>query len=131
MQTAGAAARPPAPAPNVSGTSSEPPPAWFSAAGRDGWFAYHSFCWTTACVDFLPPDRRTDVPAIRARDGERIGLHLGFEPKSVAVRVLATGTRYSLVARRDTSWRVRGAGLIAVEVRAAQGTAAYLARVTR
>ena len=53
---AGAAkAKPGTPPPNVAGTTSEPPAAWFQANGRAAWFAYSSFCWTTACVDFLRP----------------------------------------------------------------------------
>lgn len=128
---AGAAqAKPPTAPPNVAGTSSEPPPAWFDGAARPGWFAYSSFCWTTACVSFIPPARRTDLPRVSARVGETLAIHLGFVPKSVLVRVLETNKSYALVARRDTAWRVRARGLIQVEARAAKGSASYLARIT-
>ncbi len=124
-----ALAAPGAPAPNVAGTSGEPPPAWLGAGGHEQWLAYSSFCWATTCVDFLPPARRTDLPQVVARPGSRISIHLRFVPTSVRVRVLATGNTYGLVARRDTSWRVRGSGVVSVEVRAAKGTASYLARI--
>ena len=127
---AAAEAKPPTPPPNVAGTTSEPPPAWFDGSARPGWFAYSSFCWTTACVSFIPPARRTDLPRVSARVGETLAIHLGFVPKSVLVRVLETNRSYALVARRDTAWRVRARGLIQVETRAAKGSASYLARIT-
>lgn len=124
-----ASAAPGTPPPNVAGTTAEPPPAWFGVGGVERWFAYGSFCWTTACVDFLPPARRTDLPKLAARPGQTLAIHLRFVPKSVRVRVLATGNAYPLVAAGDTRWRVRGSGVIVVEVRAARGSASYLARV--
>ncbi len=126
-----ASAKPGTPPPDVKGTTYEPPPAWASAQGGDGWLAYGSFCWQTACVDFIPPSRRTDVPKLRAQAGVTIGIHLRFVPKSVRVRVLETGRSYSLVAARDTHWRVRGSGLIVVEARGAAGSASYVARIVR
>lgn len=130
LVVAAAQAKPPTPPPNVAGTSAEPPPAWFDGAARPGWFAYSTFCWTTACVDYLPPARRPDLPRLSARVGQTLGIHLGFVPKSVLVRVLETNKSYALVARRDTTWRVRARGLIQVEARAAKGSASYLARIT-
>ncbi len=129
LAAAAALAAPGAPPPNVAGTSGEPPPAWLGAGGREQWLAYSSFCWATTCVDFLPPARRTDLPKVVARRGTRISIHLRFVPTWVRVRMLATGKTYGLVARRDTSWRVRGSGVVSVEVRAAKGTASYLARI--
>lgn len=126
-----APAKPGTPPPNVAGTTSEPPPAWFRIGSRASWFAYSSFCWTAACVDFLPPSRRTDLPRLTARPGQAVAIHLGFAPKSVLVRVLATRRSYPLIARRDTSWRVRGSGVIVIEVRGVTGSASYLARLTR
>lgn len=127
----GALAKPTTPPPNVAGTTGEPPPAWFQVGERAHWFAYGSFCWTTTCVDFLPPSRRTDLPKTTARAGQTLAIHLPFVPKSVRVRVLATNTTYALIARRDTSWRVRGSGIVLVEARGAKGSASYLARLTR
>lgn len=124
-------AKPRTPPPGVAGTPGEPPPAWFAAGARDGWLAYGSFCWRTACVDFLPPDRRTDVPPVRAPIGSRLSLHLGFAPRWVRVRMLDTGRTYALVARRDTGWRVRSTGLFVVEARGAGGSASYLGRIVR
>ena len=128
---AGALAKPGTPPPNVAGTTGEPPPAWFQLGGRAQWFAYSSFCWTTTCVDFLPPARRTDLPKVAARAGQTLAIHLGFVPKRVSVRVLETSKTYALVAGRDTSWRVRGSGIVLVETRGAKGTASYAARITR
>jgi hypothetical protein len=126
-----AQAKPSTPPPNVAGTTGEPPPAWFGIAGRSDWLAYSSFCWTTTCVTFLPPARRTDLPSIAARTGQTIQIHLAFVPRSILVRVAATGRSYPLVARRDTSWRARGSGVILVEARGAKGSASYAARLTR
>jgi hypothetical protein len=122
-------AAPGTPPPNVAGTTSEPPPAWFGASGVERWFAYGSYCWTTACLDFLPPARRTDLPKLVARPGQTLAIHLRFVPKSIRVRVLATGRVYPLVSARDTRWRIRGSGVIVVEVRATRGSASYLARI--
>ena len=124
-----AGAAPSLPPPNVAGTTAEPPPAWFGLGGVERWFAYGSFCWTTACVDFLPPARRTDLPKLPARPGQTLAIHFTFVPKSVRVRVLATGNAYPLVAARDTHWRIRGAGVVVVDVRGARGSASYLARL--
>jgi hypothetical protein len=129
--TAVAQAEPRTPPPNVAGTTGEPPPAWFALGARSGWLAYSSFCWTTTCVDFLPPARRTDLPQIRANVGQRLGIHLAFVPRSILVRVLVTKRSYPLVATRDTSWRVRGSGVIVVEARGAKGSASYAARIRR
>ncbi len=128
---AGAQAKPGTPPPNVAGTTSEPPPAWFQVNGRAAWFAYSSFCWTTACVDFLPPSRRTDLPRVSVSAGRVLSIHLGFTPKSILVRNATTKASYPLIAHRDTAWRVRGSGIIVVEVRGAKGSASYLARIDR
>ena len=131
LLASGASAKPGTPPPNVAGTTGEPPPAWFALGARSGWLAYSSFCWTTVCVDFLPPARRTDLPKLAARPGQTLQIHLGFAPRSVLVRVLETNKAYPLVARRDTSWRVRGSGVILVEARGAKGSASYAARLGR
>ena len=124
-----ALAKPGTPPPNVAGTTSEPPPAWFQANRRVEWFAYSSFCWTTSCVDFLPPVRRTDLPRVSVRPGQVLAIHLAFVPRSVLVRNVTTKASYPLAARRDTAWRVRGSGIVLVEVRAAKGSASYLVRI--
>lgn len=124
-------AKPGTPPPNVAGTAGEPPPAWFTLGARSDWLAYSSFCWTTTCVTFLPPERRTDLPKLVAKEGQTLAIHLAFTPKTVLVRVLATKQSYPLVAGRDTSWRVRGSGVILVEARGAKGSASYVARITR
>ncbi|MBA2535833.1 MAG: hypothetical protein H0V20_00170 [Actinobacteria bacterium] len=127
---AGAAkAKPGTPPPNVAGTTSEPPAAWFQANGRAAWFAYSSFCWTTACVDFLPPARRTDLPRASLSPGQVLSIHLGFIPRSILARNLTTKASYPLVALRDTAWRVRGSGIVLIEARAAKGSASYLVRI--
>ena len=125
---AGAAA-PTDPPPNVEGTKGEPPPAWAVGSGTDTWLAYSSFCWRTTCVTFLPPNRRDDVPTVKARRGAFLVIHLGFDPRWVKVRHLASGTSFPLVAAAVTRWRVRRAGLISIETRGSGGTASYLARV--
>lgn len=126
-----AQAKPGTPPPNVAGTTGEPPPAWFTLGARSDWLAYSSFCWTTTCITFLPPARRTDLPKLVAKEGQTLTIHLGFVPRSVLVRVLATNRSYPLVTRRDPSWRVRGSGVILVEARGAKGSASYAARIVR
>ena len=118
-----AVAVPPGPPPKVGGTSVAPPPAWIEAGKVQKWLAYSSYCWTTACVDFIPPAMRTDVPSLTVRRGRAVTIHFRFLPKNVTVRglVVAPG--------RIVTWRPRTAGLALVAADAATGDASYLVRI--
>jgi hypothetical protein len=125
---AAGSAMPPGPPPRVGGTMTAPPPAWVEFGRSSRWLAYGSYCWETACVDMIPPDRRADLPLLRARRGQLLRIQLRFAPRSVVVRV------GSAVVKRDTarttSWHARRSGLIFVDAKGRGGSASYLARLT-
>jgi hypothetical protein len=111
----------------VGGTTTAPPPAWIESGKSSRWLAYGSYCWETACVDMIPPDRRTDLPVLHARRGQVFRIQLRFVPRSVAVRVGQAVVKRG--SSRTTSWRARRSGLLFVEVKDSPGSAAYLARL--
>ena len=118
-----AAARPAGPMPRGA---LSPPAAWVGTAAADRWLAFSTSCWTRGCVDYIPPERRRDLPRIVVRPGERIVFHLGFTPRSLSLRV---GRRsYALPASAAPSWRVRGGGVVALQAFGPRGDASYVAR---
>lgn len=120
-------AQPAPPPPQVEGVSEAPPPAWIETSRGGRWLAYSTFCWTTACVDFVPPSMRDDLPRVVVRRGEVVRFHLGFEPRSLSVRV---GSRlFRLRPARTSSWRAVSGGLLLLEAEHARGDASYVARV--
>jgi hypothetical protein len=119
-----AAARPPGHPPPRGSLS--PPASWVDTAGADRWLAFSTSCWTRGCIDYIPPERRTDLPRILVRPGERVVFHLGFTPRSLSLRV---GRRsYTLPPSAAASWRVRGGGVIALQAFGGRGDAGYVAR---
>lgn len=124
-----AAAPPTGPAPRVSGVSNPPPPAWVAASSGSRWLAYSSFCWTTSCVDFIPPAQRADLPRVRVRLGETITFHVRFAPKSVTVTMLPGGKPQTLAAARSARWRVRSVGTLVLAAKGPQGSASYVAKL--
>jgi hypothetical protein len=129
-----ARAVPDGPPPKVSGATVVPPPAWFSVGARERWFAYSSYCWTgrtgaAACVDFLPPTRRLDLPRVRAAVGQRLVTHLAFLPTKLSLSLLGkTGVvrTWTLPRARLVSWRIARLGLILIEAKSSRGSASYL-----
>ena len=129
-----AAAMPGGPPPEPGPAS--PPPAWIDSAKGDHWLAYSSYCWTAgegsdpvaACVDFIPPEMRSELPSLRLRRGELVRFHLGFTPTEVSIQV---GKRsFSLAATADPTWRVRGKGKFAtLSVQAEGGSASYVTQI--
>jgi hypothetical protein len=132
-----ARAVPDAPPPKVSGATIAPPPAWFALGAREAWFAYTSYCWTdrsgaAACVDFLPPARRPDLPRVRAAVGQRLVIHLGFVPSKLSLSVLGeAGARrtWTLPRARLATWRIARLGIVLVEAKSSRGSAGYLVRL--
>jgi hypothetical protein len=122
------------PPPKVRGADVAPPPAWFSLGAREAWFAYSSYCWTgsngaAACVDFLPPARRRDLPRARTAVGQQLVIHLRFVPTKITVSLIGkTGVvrTWTLPRARLTRWRIARLGLILVEAKSSRGSAGYL-----
>jgi hypothetical protein len=115
----------------VSGAQAAPPPAWVELGPRSRWLAYSSYCWRkgtkAACVDFIPPQSRPDVPTIAVRRGTRLRFRLGFRPTSVKLLLLGPGPRrtWSLAAARSTSWRAVRAGVFQLNAKGTGGSAGY------
>jgi hypothetical protein len=113
-----------------------PPPAWVDTAKGDHWLAYSGYCWTgpegsepiAACVDFIPPDMRPELPVLKLRRGEVVRFHLGFTPTKLSVQI---GKRsFRLAATEAPTWRVRGKGTVVIlSAEAESGSASYVARV--
>jgi hypothetical protein len=130
------AARPPTPPPKVSGAASAPPPAWVEIGPSSRWLAYSSYCWTTkgkaaACVDFIPPLMRPDLPVLSARRGTSLRFRLGFRPTSVRLLLLGPGPRkaWKLDASTSTTWRAVRAGVFLLEAKGPGGSAGYALRL--
>jgi hypothetical protein len=127
-----AAGQPSDPPPKVAGVANPPPPAWVDLGSRDRWLAYSSFCWTTACVDFIPPARRPDLPVLSSTHGSRLRFHLGFLPRSTSLALVdANGTRrrWLLARARTPAWRAVTTGVLILEARSARGSASYAFRL--
>ena len=106
-----------------------PPPAWLEKPGTDRWLAYSSFCWTTTCVDYLPPNARPDLPRLAVAAGTLVRFHLGFNPTSVELHRFGTSRMWRLAATRVSAWKVPSRGIYVVAVRAGPGSASYVFRI--
>lgn len=129
---ASAAAAPPGPPPKVGGAPGAPPPAWIEAGGVQKWLAFSSYCWKTACVDFIPPAMRTDLPSLSVRRGQAATIRFPFLPKRVTVSPVTkngAGKSVRLASARLVMWRPRAGGLTMIAVEAAAGDASYLVRI--
>lgn len=121
--------RPPNP-PAVQGTTG-PPPAWLETPTRSLWLAFSSFCWNTVCADYMPPQSRTDLPLLSLRRGANVRLHLAFKPTEVHATTFV-GSRFTHTKLRPAKivlWRPIRSGIVSFDVRAPQGSAAYLVRL--
>ena len=86
LALAGAAvAAPPGKPPKPAGVPGAPPPAWIDAGAAEKWLAYSSYCWKVACVDYVSPEMRKDLPVLTIRRGQPVTLHLGFVPSQLSV----------------------------------------------
>jgi hypothetical protein len=126
--TSAASAKPPGPPPPV-GSLGGSPPAWAQSGKRAVWLARGSYCWGHACVDYLPPQKRTDIPTLFVSRGGVVGVHLAFRPASLLVLAISRPGSTALPHVRDTYWSPRRSGLFMFVAAAALGDAAYLVRI--
>jgi hypothetical protein len=91
------------------------------------WLAYSTYCWKVACVDYISPEMRKDLPVVRIRRGQAVTVHLGFVLSQLSV---SQGDRTKrLVPRKKATWRP-GAGVASIfAVRKAGGDASYAVRI--
>ncbi len=123
-------AGPPTAAPPKPATAGGPSPAWAETASRSSWLAYSGYCWKTACVDYLPPASRPDLPVVSIARGGSVRFHFGFRPTSVSVTVLgSTMTTAKLAAAQVVTWKPRTAGVFTLALKAAPGSASYAGRI--
>lgn len=128
--TAAAPGRPKDPPPRLEGVpGSPPPPAWIETERGSRWLGFSSYCWRTACVDFIPPrcgDGRT--PRILLRRGELVRFHLGFRPRELTLDFLEQdGARQlKLTPSRTATWRAVRGGVASLSARAGTGSASYV-----
>ena len=122
-----AVAAPPGKPPKPAGVPGAPPPAWIDAGAVEKWLAYSSYCWKIACVDYISPEMRKDLPVLTIRRGRSVTLHLGFVPSQLSVSQGAK-TR-SLPARKTVTWRPAAGVASIFAARKAGGDASYAVRI--
>ena len=121
-------------APQVAGTKTVPPPAWAETPQHSSWLSYSSYCWSgpagkAACVDFLPPQSRTDLPTVSAPAGSRLRFHLRFAISKLSVSDGDKGIQ-RLKPSRVASWLPLRSGIVTLSARSASGQeASYLFRL--
>lgn len=125
--------RPAGPAPTPPNPGA-PPPAWIETAQKSAWLAYGSYCWggsgRAACVDMLPVQTRPDLPLVRAARRATLRIHLALRNPKTTLTVAGKPVRIKVDAtRRIVSWQATGGGILQLSVRAAGGTASYVARL--
>jgi hypothetical protein len=122
---------PPAAAPPRVEGAAGPPPAWLETRTRSLWLAFSSFCWKTACADYLPPQSRTDLPVIGVRRGAMVRVHFAFAPRQVHATTFAGTTLKHVTLRpgRIVTWRPTLTGVVSFDMRSAAGSASYVVRV--
>lgn len=131
------ALQPSPPAPRITGVSAGPPPAWLETERGNLWLGYSSYCWGTACVDFVAPrcQNSKQTPRIRLRRGERVTAHLRFRPTELGLAQLGShGARRTVRQKRlrlssHPSWVVSRSGVFSLFARAKGGDASYVACV--
>lgn len=127
---AGAAAVPPRDPPVTKGVAG-PPAAWIETAAGRSWLAFSTFCWKTACVDYLPPRSRTDLPLVRVKSATTAVIHFAFAARQVdATTFVGTTLKHEkLPPGRSVAWRPRWSGVVSFGVRGPAGSASYVLRV--
>jgi hypothetical protein len=65
------------------------------------------------------------------RAGQLLRMHLAFRPREIHLTVYRglRFTHYRLTPHQILAWRVRGSGVIALDVEAAAGSASYVIRL--
>ena len=120
---------PKSPPPHVSGTAAAPPPAWISVGARSAWMAYSSFCWKTACVDFIPPAQRPDLPRVTVARDVTVRFHLGFAARNVGIVMPSSTKRIALPGGRVIAWRPPARGVVVLDAKGPGGSASYVVRL--
>lgn len=125
-----AAVRPASPAPTLD--IDGPPPAWIETERGDLWLAYATYCWGTACADYIAPvcGNERHAPTIVVRRGEIVRFHLEFEPEGrVALRFFEGGKdvgEIHLASDRTATWKVKRGGPFWIDAAKAEtGSASY------
>jgi hypothetical protein len=129
--TAGGPSEPP-PKLDIDG----PPPAWVHTGDDAVWLAYSTYCWKTACADYVETrcgERR--IPTVVVQPGETVLFHLDFNPKSVSL-VLDGPENHSegvgaahapLAAARTVEWKAyRDGPVTLVAIPSGSGDASYV-----
>jgi len=108
-----------------------PPPAWIETHTTSTWLAYSTYCWKTTCVDFIPPASRSGLPVVRIVRGAKVRVHFALQPTEVYVALVqgSGGKRYKLPNARVVTWQPPASGIADFEIRAAGGSASYVARL--
>jgi hypothetical protein len=130
--TASAEPSEPPPSLDVDG----PPPAWIETGGGSFWLAYSTFCWKTACADYIAPScADVSVPQLAVRPNEEVRFHLAFDPKSSLVGFFRGGTptmdESDLEPGREPIWTVDRAGPFVLRVTSVEGFDASYAACIR
>jgi hypothetical protein len=124
--------RPKAPCPDG------PPAAWLETENGSFWLGYSSYCWGTACVDFIAPscDNPKYTPKIPVRRGELLTVHLAFQPAEFGLSFRSKDGQRSMTdpqklrLSRTPSWRAEQEGAFLLFARAKRGgDASYVACV--
>jgi hypothetical protein len=122
------------PRPKIAGVSDGPPAAWLETERGSFWLGYSSYCWGTACVDFIAPSCRDPkhTPRITLRLGERVTAHLAFNPTELGLSLLPRTSdrrdqREEAPTERAPTWVVRQPGPFSLFARAKNGDASYVA----
>jgi hypothetical protein len=111
-------------------SSAAPPPAWIETQAKSAWLYYGSYCWTTMCVDLIPPETRPGLPTFTVARGRIVRVHLRFVARSATVSIDRRKVSSSFNAdKRILSWSATRAGILTVFARAAAGDASYVARL--
>ena len=115
------------------GTLGGAPPAWVESASDSRWLSYGSNCWAAggkaACVDYLPPERRTDLAEISVRGGASVRLHFAFAPKKVQLEPVAAKRAATLRPARVVTWRPARSMRFVVVALTEGGSATYVGAV--
>ena len=125
------------PRPKIAGVSDGPPAAWLETERGSFWLGYSSYCWRTACADFIAPSCRDlkHTPRITLRRGEKVTAHLPFVPTELGLSLLPRSGTTAIKQRklrlsRTPTWVVRQPGAFALFARAKTGDASYVACIT-
>jgi hypothetical protein len=110
-----------------------PPPAWLETEKASFWLGYSSYCWGTACVDFVSPScgDPKHTPRIPVRRGELVTAHLAFRPTQLGLSYSGESAAESVkftTLSRTPSWRAEREGAFFLFARAKRdGDASYVA----